>query len=231
MFTGESIPVEKGEGEPVLGATVNQNGLLVVKATAIGEDTALARIVSLVEEAQAGKAPVQRLADRVSAIFVPIVILIAIGTLIVWLLLGNAATEAVRAPVAVLIIACPCALGLATPTAIMVGSGRGAELGILFKNPEVFERAQAIDAVLLDKTGTLTTGAMTLTDFIAEDESDRFLRLVASVEAAPDTRSARQWPSVPNNVEFGWNLPLLSRPSRGWASRERSMGPRCWWAA
>jgi heavy metal translocating P-type ATPase len=184
MFTGESIPVEKGAGESVLGATVNQARLLVVKATAIGEDTALARIVSLVEEAQAGKAPVQRLADRVSAIFVPIVILIAIGTLITWLLLGNAATEAVRAAVAVLIIACPCALGLATPTAIMVGSGRGAELGILFKNPEVFERAQAIDAVLLDKTGTLTTGAMTLTDFITDDDSDRFLRLVASVEAA-----------------------------------------------
>ena len=184
MFTGESIPVEKGEGEAVLGATVNQNGLLVVKATAVGEDTALARIVSLVEEAQAGKAPVQRLADRVSAIFVPIVILIAIGTLIAWLLLGNAATEAVRAAVAVLIIACPCALGLATPTAIMVGSGRGAELGILFKNPEVFERAQAIDTVLLDKTGTLTTGAMTLTDFTTDDDADRFLRLVASVEAA-----------------------------------------------
>jgi heavy metal translocating P-type ATPase len=184
MFTGESIPVEKGEGEAVLGATVNQNGLLVVKATAVGEDTALARIVSLVEEAQAGKAPVQRLADRVSAIFVPIVILIAIGTLTVWLLFGNAATEAVRAAVAVLIIACPCALGLATPTAIMVGSGRGAELGILFKNPEVFERAQVIDTVLLDKTGTLTTGAMTLTDFISDDDSDRFLRLVASAEAA-----------------------------------------------
>lgn len=184
MFTGESIPVEKGVGAPIWGATVNQNGLLVARATEVGEGTALARIVSLVEEAQAGKAPVQRLADRVSAIFVPVVILIAIATLTIWLILGNGTAESVRAAVAVLIIACPCALGLATPTAIMVGSGRGAELGILFKNPEVFERAQAIDAVLLDKTGTLTTGAMTLTDFVTNDSPERFLLLVASVEAA-----------------------------------------------
>ena len=184
MFTGESIPVEKGVGASIWGATVNQNGLLVARATEVGEDTALARIVSLVEEAQAGKAPVQRLADRVSAIFVPIVILIALATLTIWLILGNGTAEAVRAAVAVLIIACPCALGLATPTAIMVGSGRGAELGILFKNPEVFERARAIDAVLLDKTGTLTTGAMTLTDFVTNDSPERFLLLIASVEAA-----------------------------------------------
>ncbi len=184
MFTGESIPVEKGVGAQIWGATVNQNGLLVARATAVGEGTALARIVTLVEEAQAGKAPVQRMADRVSAIFVPIVIVIAFATMAIWLILGNSANDAVRAAVAVLIIACPCALGLATPTAIMVGSGRGAELGILFKNPEVFERARAIDVVLLDKTGTVTTGAMTLTDFVTDEAPERFLLLVASLEAA-----------------------------------------------
>ncbi len=184
MLTGESLPVDKQAGDPVFGATVNQVGMLHVRATAIGADTALAGIVRMVEQAQNSKAPIQRLADRVSSIFVPIVILIAIGTTAVWLALGNGVPESVQAGVAVLIIACPCALGLATPTAIMVGSGRGAEIGILFKQAEVFERARSIDTVLFDKTGTLTTGVMDLADVVSQVDERKFLHLVASVEAA-----------------------------------------------
>lgn len=184
MLTGESLPVDKQSGDIVYGATVNQTGLLTVRATAVGADTALAGIVQMVEEAQGSKAPIQRLADRVSSVFVPIVILIAIGTIVIWLALGNEFFESFRAGVAVLIIACPCALGLATPTAIMVGSGRGAELGILFKRAEVFEQAGVVDTVVFDKTGTLTTGVMALTDAITDSESDEFIRLVASLEAA-----------------------------------------------
>jgi heavy metal translocating P-type ATPase len=167
----------------VLGATINQEGLVLVRVTRIGEESALQRIIAQVEAAQAGKAPVQRLADRISAVFVPVVISIALLTLAIWLTIGNAA-EAVRAAVAVLIIACPCALGLATPTAIMVGSGRAAELGVLFKNPEVFERAQRIESLVFDKTGTLTTGAMTLTDLVTDEDPDYLLGLVAAVQAA-----------------------------------------------
>ena len=184
MLTGESLPVDKQSGDVVYGATVNQTGLLTVRATAVGADTALAGIVQMVEEAQGSKAPIQRLADRVSSVFVPIVILIAIGTIVTWLALGNEFFESFRAGVAVLIIACPCALGLATPTAIMVGSGRGAELGILFKRAEVFEQAGVVDTVVFDKTGTLTTGVMALTDAITDSGSDEFIRLVASLEAA-----------------------------------------------
>jgi heavy metal translocating P-type ATPase len=184
MLTGESLPVDKQSGDIVYGATVNQTGLLTVRATAVGADTALAGIVQMVEEAQGSKAPIQRLADRVSSVFVPIVILIAIGTIVTWLALGNEFFDSFRAGVAVLIIACPCALGLATPTAIMVGSGRGAELGILFKRAEVFEQAGVVDTVVFDKTGTLTTGVMTLTDAITDSGSDEFIRLVASLEAA-----------------------------------------------
>ena len=184
MLTGESVAVRKGDGEEVFGATINQEGLIVVRASRVGEETALNRIVALVEEAQAGKAPVQRLADRISAVFVPAVILIALGTLVWWLLADQGTAAAVRAAVAVLIIACPCALGLATPTAIMVGSGRGAELGILFKNPEVFERAQRVEALVFDKTGTLTTGAMTLTDVITDEDQVQLLAAVAAVELA-----------------------------------------------
>ncbi len=183
MLTGESMSVDKTTGDEVFGATVNQQGRLIVRATAVGSDTALAEIVQLVEQAQASKAPTQRLADRISAVFVPTVILLAIGTAIVWLALGNPIGPAFQAAVAVLIIACPCALGLATPTAIMVGSGRGAELGILFKKAEVFEQAGDIDAVLFDKTGTLTTGVMTLTDVRTDHSEDEFIRLVASIEA------------------------------------------------
>jgi heavy metal translocating P-type ATPase len=183
MLTGEAKPVARGPGDAVIGATVNQYGRILVRATRVGAETVLAGIVRLVEAAQEGKAPVQRLADRISAVFVPIVILVAIGTGVVWAMLGEPG-NGMRAAIAVLIIACPCALGLATPTAIMVGSGRGAELGILFKNPEVFEQAQAIDTVVFDKTGTLTTGAMTLTDLETTEDPTTFLRLAAGVDAS-----------------------------------------------
>ena len=184
MLTGESLPVDKGPGHLVYGATVNQRGRLEVRATAIGAETALAGIVGMVEQAQGSKAPIQHLADRVSSVFVPLVILIAIATTLIWVGLGNEIGAAVQAGVAVLIIACPCALGLATPTAIMVGSGRGAELGILFKRAEVFETAGKVDTVVFDKTGTLTTGVMTLTDLSTSVSETEFLRHVASLEAA-----------------------------------------------
>jgi copper-transporting P-type ATPase V len=184
MLTGESLPVDKGPGHLVYGATVNQRGRLEVRATAVGAETALAGIVRMVEQAQGSKAPIQHLADRVSAVFVPAVIVIAVVTTLVWIGLGNGIGAAVQAGVAVLIIACPCALGLATPTAIMVGSGRGAELGILFKRAEVFETAGSVDTVVFDKTGTLTTGVMTLTDLRTSEPEAVFLRLVASLEAS-----------------------------------------------
>ena len=166
MLTGESVPVDKGPGDTVAGATINANGVLTVRATAVGADTALAQIVRLVEEAQGSQAPVQRLADRVSAVFVPIVLALSLLTLAGWSLAGHG-TRGLVAAVAVLIIACPCALGLATPTAIMVGTGRGAALGILIKGGEVLERSKRIDTVVFDKTGTLTTGRMSLTDVVA----------------------------------------------------------------
>ena len=157
LLTGESVPVEVGPGDEVVGATINVGGRLVVRATRVGEDTALAQIARLVTEAQSGKAPVQRLADRISGVFVPIVIAIAVGTLGFWLGNGAGLTFAFTAAVAVLIIACPCALGLATPTALLVGTGRGAQLGLLIKGPEVLESTRRIDTVVLDKTGTVTT--------------------------------------------------------------------------
>ena len=190
MLTGESKPVDKGVGDEVAGATINQHGMVVVEATKVGADTALAQIVRLVEEAQATKAPIQRLADRIAGIFVPVVLIIAVGTLVGWLVVDGEISAAVQAAVAVLIIACPCALGLATPTAIMVGSGRGAELGILFKNAEIFERARDVDTVVFDKTGTLTRGAMTLSRVEADDE-ETALRLVGSVESASEHPIAR----------------------------------------
>ena len=164
LLTGESIPVEKHPGDEVAGGTVNVGGRLVVRATKVGAETALARIGRLVSEAQGGKAPVQRLADRVSAIFVPIVLALAAGTLVFWLLDGASPAFAITTAVAVLIIACPCALGLATPTALLVGTGRGAQLGILIKGPEVLESTRRVDTVVLDKTGTVTTGRMQLRD-------------------------------------------------------------------
>ncbi|MFE3940945.1 heavy metal translocating P-type ATPase [Streptomyces sp. NPDC059118] len=184
MLTGESLPVEAGVGDPVTGATVNTSGRLVVEATRVGADTRLARMAELVEEAQNGKAEVQRLADRISAVFVPVVLVIALVTLVAWLLVTDDVTAAFTAAVAVLIIACPCALGLATPTALMVGTGRGAQLGILIKGPEVLETTRRIDTIVLDKTGTVTTGRMTLLDVHTADHTTEtdVLRLAGALE-------------------------------------------------
>ncbi len=188
MLTGESVPVEVGEGDAVTGATVNAGGRLVVRATRVGADTQLARMAQMVEDAQSGKAEIQRLADRVSGIFVPIVLVIAIVVLAAWLLTGNGAEAAFTAAVAVLIIACPCALGLATPTALLVGTGRGAQMGILLKGPEVLESTRRVDTVLLDKTGTVTTGRMTLTEAVAAPDTDpaELLRRAGAVENASE---------------------------------------------
>lgn len=186
MLTGESAAVTKELGDKVFAGTVNQQGRLELEVQEVGPGTALAQIVRLVEDAQASKAPVQRLADQISGVFVPVVITIAVLTAIVWLLIDGSTATAVRNAVAVMIIACPCALGLATPTAIMVGSGRGAEMGVLFKNAEVFERANDVDTVIFDKTGTLTRGAMTLTTFDTDADTTDFLRLVGSLEAGSE---------------------------------------------
>ncbi len=188
MLTGEAVPVEVTIGDAVVGGTVNAGGRLVVRATRIGAGTQLARMARLVEDAQNGKARVQRLADRVSAVFVPVVIALAVGTLGFWLGAGSGADAAFTAAVAVLIIACPCALGLATPTALLVGTGRGAQLGILIKGPEVLESTRAVDTVVLDKTGTVTAGKMSLTDLHGADE---VLRLAAAVEHASEHPIAR----------------------------------------
>ncbi|WP_104168853.1 cation-translocating P-type ATPase [Arthrobacter sp. SX1312] len=188
MLTGESVPVEVGEGDPVTGATVNSGGRLVIRATRIGTDTQLAQMAKLVENAQSGKAEVQRMADRISGVFVPIVIGIAVATLAAWLGAGFPITAAFTAAVAVLIIACPCALGLATPTALLVGTGRGAQLGILIKGPEVLESTRKVDTIVLDKTGTVTTGKMTLlgvhTAFGTTDED--LLRIAGALEDASE---------------------------------------------
>src|SRR5699024_453358 len=162
-----------GEGDAVTGATVNAGGRLVVRATRIGSDTQLAQMAKLVEDAQTGKAEVQRLADRISGIFVPIVILVAALTLGASLRAGFPVTAAFTAAVAVLVIACPCALGLATPTALLVGTGRGAQMGVLIKGPEVLESTRKVETVVLDKTGTVTTGKMTLTDVVTDEGTDR----------------------------------------------------------
>ncbi|SDH50813.1 Cu+-exporting ATPase [Actinokineospora alba] len=188
MLTGESVPVEVGPGDAVVGATVNAGGRLLVRATRVGSDTQLAQMAKLVEDAQTGKAAVQRLADRVSGVFVPIVIALALGTLFFWLGAGVGTTAAFTAAVAVLIIACPCALGLATPTALLVGTGRGAQLGILIKGPEVLESTRRIDTIVLDKTGTVTTGRMSLVDVVTAEGVDRdeALRLAGAVEHASE---------------------------------------------
>ncbi|MEW2438987.1 heavy metal translocating P-type ATPase [Streptomyces caniferus] len=193
MLTGESVPVEVSPGDTVTGATVNAGGRLVVEATRVGADTQLARMARLVEDAQNGKAAAQRLADRISAVFVPAVIVLALGTLGYWLATGAGAVAAFTAAVAVLIIACPCALGLATPTALMVGTGRGAQLGILLKGPEVLESTRRVDTVVLDKTGTVTTGVMTLTGVhVAEGVTEReVLRLAGALEHASEHPVAR----------------------------------------
>ncbi|QGK70223.1 heavy metal translocating P-type ATPase [Allosaccharopolyspora coralli] len=193
MLTGESIPVEVGQGDSVTGATVNAGGRLVVRATRVGSDTQLAQMAKLVEDAQTGKAAVQRLADRISSVFVPIVIALALGTLAFWLFSGAGAAAAFTAAVAVLIIACPCALGLATPTALLVGTGRGAQMGILIKGPEVLESTRRIDTVVLDKTGTVTSGQMSLIAVHAADGVDESeaLWLAGAAEHASEHPLAR----------------------------------------
>ncbi|GCB49231.1 cation-translocating P-type ATPase [Streptomyces sp. NL15-2K] len=218
MLTGESVPVDVTVGDTVTGATVNAGGRLVVKATRVGADTQLARMAKLVEDAQNGKAEVQRLADRISAVFVPVVIALAVGTFGVWLGATDDTVAAFTAAVAVLIIACPCALGLATPTALMVGTGRGAQLGILIKGPEVLESTRRVDTVVLDKTGTVTTGRMTLQHVYvaqnAEDAEDtdekQLLRLAGALEHASEHPVAR---AVAAGAEMG--VPPLER-SREW---------------
>jgi len=188
MLTGESVPVEVAPGDRVVGATVNAGGRLIIRATRVGADTQLAQMARLVEEAQNGKAQVQRLADRVSAVFVPIVIALSLLTLTAWLASGADTATAFTAAVAVLIIACPCALGLATPTALMVGTGRGAQLGILIKGPQVLESTRRVDTIVLDKTGTVTTGRMSLLDTIGAQGQDRaeLLRLAGALEDASE---------------------------------------------
>jgi Cu+-exporting ATPase len=188
MLTGEPVPVDVGPGFEVAGATINVSGRLVVRATRVGDETALAQIAQLVADAQAGKAPIQRLVDRVSAVFVPIVIAIAVATLVAWLAFTGDASDAFTASVAVLIIACPCSLGLATPTALMVGTGRGAQLGVLIKGPEVLEQTRRITTIVLDKTGTVTEGRMRLVDVVPLNGATRAdaLRLAGAVEDASE---------------------------------------------
>ena len=193
LLTGESAPVEVSPGDAVTGATTNAGGRLVVRATRVGADTQLAQMARLVADAQNGKAHVQRLADRISGIFVPVVLVLAVGTLVFWLVVGAGAGAAFTAAVAVLIVACPCALGLATPTALMVGTGRGAQLGILIKGPEVLESTQRVDTVVLDKTGTVTTGRMALVDVVAAQgtDADELLRLAGALEHGSEHPVAR----------------------------------------
>ncbi|HEX5990114.1 MAG TPA: heavy metal translocating P-type ATPase [Solirubrobacterales bacterium] len=249
LVTGESVPVEVGPGDEVIGATINAGGRLVVRATRIGEETALAQIARLVTEAQSGKAPVQRLADRVSAVFVPIVIGLAVGTLGFWLGNGAGASFAFTAAVAVLILACPCALGLATPTALLVGTGRGAQLGLLIKGPEVLESTQQIDTVVLDKTGTVTSGEMSVVAVHPApgvDEAE-VLRLAGAVEDASEhpiataiaTRAKEEFTLLPAVHEFASSAGLgvqgvvgdhavaVGRPSflANWANPQRRFHP------
>jgi Cu+-exporting ATPase len=192
MVTGEPVPVEVGPGDEVIGATVNANGSLVVRATRVGADTALSQIIRLVDEAQGSRAEVQRLADRVAAVFVPVAIAIALATLVAWLAIAGDADDAFTAAVAVLIIACPCALGLATPLGIMVGTGRAAQLGVIIKGGEVLEDTRRIDTIVLDKTGTVTEGKMSLIDVVAPDgDADEFLALAGAVEQRSEHPIAR----------------------------------------
>ncbi|WP_328298758.1 heavy metal translocating P-type ATPase [Streptomyces sp. NBC_00435] len=209
MLTGESVPVDVAVGHTVTGATVNTSGRLVVEATRVGSDTQLARMARLVEDAQNGKAEVQRLADRISGVFVPIVLLLALGTWVTWLLITDNPTAAFTAAVAVLIIACPCALGLATPTALMVGTGRGAQLGILIKGPEVLESTRRVDTIVLDKTGTVTTGRMTLTGTYPAEGVDahELLRLAGSLEHASEHPIARAVAVAAADLTEGLSVP------------------------
>jgi P-type Cu+ transporter len=216
MLTGESVPVEVAPGSEVAGATINAGGRLVVRATKVGADTALAQIARLVTDAQAGKAPVQRLADSISGVFVPVVIGLAVATLGFWLGTGESASFAFTAAVAVLIIACPCALGLATPTALMVGTGRGAQLGLLIKGPEILESTRRVDTVVLDKTGTVTTGRMSLLEVAVADGEERSdaLRLAGALEHASEHPVARAISTAAEHEQDG--LP----PVEAFANRE-----------
>lgn len=220
MITGESVPVEVGPGDAVTGATVNAGGRLIVRATRVGADTQLARMARMVEDAQTGKAEVQRLADRISGVFVPIVIGIALVTLAVWLVLGFPASVAFTAAVAVLIIACPCALGLATPTALLVGTGRGAQLGILIKGPEVLESTRRVDTVVLDKTGTVTEGRMSVAAVVPESGVDahELLLLAGAIEHASEHPIARAIASAALETADG------SSAGRGVAARRADGG-------
>jgi P-type Cu+ transporter len=215
LLTGESVPVEVGPGDEVAGATVNAGGRIVVEARRVGTDTALAQIARLVTEAQSGKAPVQRLADRVSAVFVPAVIVLSLATLALWLATGSGATFAFSAAVAVLIVACPCALGLATPTALLVGTGRGAQLGILIRGPEMLESTRRIDTIVLDKTGTVTEGRPSLVEVVTAPGVARAvaLRLVGAVEHASEHPVAR---AIADAARRESELP----PAESFASRD-----------
>ena len=210
LVTGESVPVAVGPGDPVTGATVNAGGRLVVRATAVGADTQLAQMARLVEDAQSGKAAVQRLADRVSGVFVPIVLLITAGTLGFWLGSGVGGNAAFTAAVAVLIIACPCALGLATPTALLVGTGRGAQLGILIKGPEVLESTREVGTIVLDKTGTVTSGVMTVVDVVGDPDT---LRLAAALESHSEHPIGRAIASTAEIRESEARDPAKEAPS------------------
>ena len=218
LVTGESVPAEVAAGDEVIGATLNVGGRLVVRATRVGADTALAQIGRLVSDAQAGKAAIQRLADRISAVFVPVVIVVSVATLGFWIGRGEASSMAFSAAVAVLIIACPCALGLATPTALMVGTGRGAQLGIIIRGIEVLENTRRVDTVVLDKTGTVTTGVMTLIDITTAHDTDRaeVLRLVGALEAASEHPVGR---AIANAARREGDLPAVkaftNRAGRG----------------
>ena len=218
LVTGESVPAEVAAGDEVIGATLNVGGRLVVRATRVGADTALAQIGRLVSDAQAGKAAIQRLADRISAVFVPVVIVVSVATLGFWIGRGEASSMAFSAAVAVLIIACPCALGLATPTALMVGTGRGAQLGIIIRGIEVLENTRRVDTVVLDKTGTVTTGVMTLVDITTAHGTDHaeVLRLVGALEAASEHPVGR---AIANAARREGDLPAVeaftNRAGRG----------------
>ena len=200
LLTGESMPVEVGPGDAVVGAGINTSGRLVVQATRVGVDTHLARIASLVEDAQTKKAPVQRLADRISAIFVPIVIVLALATVVGWSITGADLAFAFTAGVAVLIIACPCALGLATPTALLVGTGRGAQMGIVIRGPEILESTRKVDSIVLDKTGTLTQGRMSVVDALIEADRPDTYELTAAVETASEHPIGRAFAAATNEI-------------------------------
>ncbi|WP_374204999.1 heavy metal translocating P-type ATPase, partial [Actinotalea sp. C106] len=216
LLTGEPVPVDVEPGSQVTGATINTSGWLAVRATRVGEETMLAQIGRLVAQAQTGKAPIQRLADRISAVFVPIVNVLAVGTFVVWLLVGGGVQAAFTAAVAVLIIACPCALGLATPTALLVGTGRGAQLGILIKGPEILESTRRVDTVVLDKTGTVTEGRMELVEVLTAEgvEREELLRFAGAVEGRSEHPIARAIAAGARDTPTTGGAPEPGSPTR-----------------